>query len=125
VSDSLREAILAAGSRRALGRLLGISGQAIANWDRVPAERVADIERVTGISRRQLRPDLYGAPVLAPSVKLKGIGDDDRLREATRRAAARAIHAMLSRDPDLFGDRDVGALVRRLGAVMFEELRRL
>jgi DNA-binding transcriptional regulator YdaS (Cro superfamily) len=30
-------------------------------WEqkRVPAERVLDVERITGISRHELRPDLY------------------------------------------------------------------
>lgn len=27
---------------------------------RVPAERVVDIERITGISRHDLRPDIFG-----------------------------------------------------------------
>jgi DNA-binding transcriptional regulator YdaS (Cro superfamily) len=29
----------------------------------LPAERVLDIERVTGIPRHELRPDLYPPPV--------------------------------------------------------------
>lgn len=36
----------------------------IANWrtrGRVPAERVLDIEKATGISRHELRPDVFGA----------------------------------------------------------------
>jgi DNA-binding transcriptional regulator YdaS (Cro superfamily) len=35
----------------------------IANWrtrGRVPAGRVLDVERVTGISRHKLRPDVFG-----------------------------------------------------------------
>lgn len=35
-----------------------ISRQAIAQWRRVPAERVLDVERVTGVRREVLRPDL-------------------------------------------------------------------
>ena len=40
---------------------LGVSEPAVSHWSRsrVPAERVIDIERVTGISRHDLRPDLY------------------------------------------------------------------
>jgi DNA-binding transcriptional regulator YdaS (Cro superfamily) len=41
---------------RALG---GITPQAISQWRRVPAERVLAVERATGISRSDLRPDLY------------------------------------------------------------------
>ncbi len=45
---------------------LGITHGAISQWDRVPAERVLDVERITGISRYELRPDIYGpAPELA------------------------------------------------------------
>lgn len=35
----------------------------IANWrtrGRVPAERVLDVEKITGISRHDLRPDIFG-----------------------------------------------------------------
>lgn len=36
-----------------------ISPQAISQWQKVPAERVLDVEHVTGVSRTELRPDLY------------------------------------------------------------------
>jgi DNA-binding transcriptional regulator YdaS (Cro superfamily) len=32
---------------------------AVSTWRRVPAERVLDVERITGISRTELRPDIY------------------------------------------------------------------
>ena len=37
-----------------------ISPQAISQWDEVPLTRVFDVERVTGISREELRPDFFG-----------------------------------------------------------------
>lgn len=42
---------------------LGVSEPAVSHWSRsrVPAERVIDVERVTGISRHDLRPDIFGA----------------------------------------------------------------
>lgn len=48
-------------SKRALARLLGVTPQAITKWKngRIPAERVLEIERVTGVSKHDLRPDLY------------------------------------------------------------------
>ena len=55
----LERAIEAAGSQLALARGLGISHQAVAQWERVPAERVAEVERITGIPREQLRPDIF------------------------------------------------------------------
>lgn len=48
------------GAQAALARELGITEQAINNWTRVPAERCREVERVTGIPRHALRPDIYG-----------------------------------------------------------------
>lgn len=44
-----------------LARLLGciITSQAISQWQRVPAERVIEVARVTRVPRSKLRPDLY------------------------------------------------------------------
>lgn len=43
---------------------LGIGNPSVvANWrsrGRIPVERVLEIERVTGISRHDLRPDVFG-----------------------------------------------------------------
>lgn len=54
---------LKAGRGRAqeLAMGLGISPSAISQWDRIPAERALDVERLTGIPRHDLRPDLYPA----------------------------------------------------------------
>lgn len=54
------EAIKLAGGPRALSRKIGISSQAISQWDRIPATRVLEVERITGVSRHALRPDIYG-----------------------------------------------------------------
>ena len=47
------------GGLSALARLLGVKHPTFYRWSRVPAERVLQIERVTGVSRHELRPDLY------------------------------------------------------------------
>lgn len=47
------------GLRIKIARGLGITHGAVSQWKRVPAERVLDVERLTGISREELRPDLY------------------------------------------------------------------
>jgi DNA-binding transcriptional regulator YdaS (Cro superfamily) len=65
---ALREAIERAGGLRALARELGIAHNAILKWQRAPATRVLEIERLTGISRYRLRPDVYG-PDPNPSTK--------------------------------------------------------
>jgi DNA-binding transcriptional regulator YdaS (Cro superfamily) len=48
-----------------VARELGITRAAVTMWRRVPAERVAAVERVTGIPPHELRPDLFPAPVEA------------------------------------------------------------
>lgn len=47
-----------------LARAVGVDKASVTRWNqgRVPAERVLDVERVTGISRHDLRPDIYGPP---------------------------------------------------------------
>lgn len=45
--------------RSQLARDLGITTGAVWQWRRVPAERVVDVSRLTGIPREELRPDLY------------------------------------------------------------------
>ena len=61
---ALQKAKEAAGGTVALARLLTSVGkpityQAITQWDRVPAQRARDVERVTGVPRHELRPDLW------------------------------------------------------------------
>jgi DNA-binding transcriptional regulator YdaS (Cro superfamily) len=42
-----------------LAALLGIKGPSLYSWRRIPAERVLDVARITGIPKEDLRPDLY------------------------------------------------------------------
>lgn len=55
----IEKCIERAGGITSLAKSLKITHQAIYSWKKIPSERVVDIERVTGISRQQLRPDLY------------------------------------------------------------------
>jgi DNA-binding transcriptional regulator YdaS (Cro superfamily) len=52
-------AIAAVGTRYRLAKLLGIAVSAVYQWQRIPTERVVQVEKVTGIPREQLRPELY------------------------------------------------------------------
>lgn len=61
----VERAVAAAGGPVALSRALSesgqrISSQAIGQWRRVPAERALEVEALSGISRFELRPDVYG-----------------------------------------------------------------
>lgn len=62
-ADPVDRAVQAAGSLSELARRLGLNYQSIQQWKRIPAERVIDVERATGIPRAELRPDLYAPPV--------------------------------------------------------------
>jgi DNA-binding transcriptional regulator YdaS (Cro superfamily) len=67
METGIEKAIRAAGSQRKLWILLNEAGYPlyrsnIVYWvrvGRIPAERVLPIERVTGVPRYELRPDLY------------------------------------------------------------------
>lgn len=39
-----------------------ITPQAVVQWKQVPVLRVLEVERVTGIPRHELRPDIYPVP---------------------------------------------------------------
>ncbi len=51
-------------SQTELARLVGKSQSTVQYWfssGRVPPEHVLDVERVTGIPRQEIRPDIYPA----------------------------------------------------------------
>ena len=54
------DAIRKAGGPAAVGRAFGITSQAVTQWRRVPPERVLEVERMSGVSRHLLRPDVFG-----------------------------------------------------------------
>jgi DNA-binding transcriptional regulator YdaS (Cro superfamily) len=62
-STSLAKAVISAGSQSAFGRLIGKRQSTVNDWLKagkpLPAEHVLKVERHTGISRHDLRPDLY------------------------------------------------------------------
>jgi hypothetical protein len=58
----LKAAIKAAGGVRPLARAIGVSHVAVLAWTSVPIRRLLKVEAVTGIPRKQLRPDVFLAP---------------------------------------------------------------
>lgn len=57
--DPVQLAAEKAGGIVKLSLALGLSRGACSQWRRIPAERVLEVERLTGIPRETLRPDLY------------------------------------------------------------------
>jgi DNA-binding transcriptional regulator YdaS (Cro superfamily) len=59
---SLEEVLEAPGETTRIAKELDIAPQAISQWrrkGRVPPNRVLDVERVTGVHRHFLNPDIY------------------------------------------------------------------
>lgn len=62
----VKQVIKRAGGVLALANALSIDHSAVSKWQRrgrVPVERVPDVERITGIPRHVLRPDLWEPPL--------------------------------------------------------------
>lgn len=61
--EALQAAVDKAGSQAEIARIAGVSTTAVWKWvqssKRVPAEFVLKIEAATGVSRHDLRPDIY------------------------------------------------------------------
>lgn len=59
----LAQAVRAAGSQSAFGRWIGKAQSTVNDWLRenkdLPPEHVLTVERMSGISRHDLRPDIY------------------------------------------------------------------
>lgn len=58
--SGLRRAIRACGSKAELARRLGKTPQAISHWRRIPPKLIVAVERISGVSREQLAPWLFG-----------------------------------------------------------------
>lgn len=57
-------AIKLAGGRSALADRFGVTRQAVQDWakrGRIPPDKVLTVEKLSGISRYLLRPDVFGA----------------------------------------------------------------
>lgn len=58
---TIKERIKGYGVKR-LASELGVTTGAVSQWSRVPVERVLEVERIVGIPRHELRPDIYPPP---------------------------------------------------------------
>ncbi|CAK7193421.1 hypothetical protein COMNV_01636 [Commensalibacter sp. Nvir] len=55
----VKEIIQKAGGCFRLSKSLGITHAAVRKWKTVPVKRLLAVERITGIPREELRPDIF------------------------------------------------------------------
>lgn len=60
--SSTQRAVQLAGGPSAVGRAMGISPQAVGQWERVPPERALKLSELSGMQPHELRPDIYPLP---------------------------------------------------------------
>ena len=58
LKDALERAAQAVGSKRKLGKKLGLSNAAVYFWRYVPEHQLSKVAELSGIPARELRPDL-------------------------------------------------------------------
>jgi len=57
-----KQAVQIAGGNQAVADRIGTTRQAVYEWAAVPAKHVLVLEEMSGVSRYELRPDIYGPP---------------------------------------------------------------
>lgn len=82
-----------------LARLLGVSPQAVNQWVNgnrpVPSRHVLAIEKATGVSRHELRPDVFGPSAAADSQEQPPTVVEQIRAEVDSRMSKRALRAKL------------------------------
>jgi hypothetical protein len=59
MDEGMRAACDAVGTPYRLAKLLGVVPHSVLKWKSVPPHRILEVEKVTGVDRAILRPDLY------------------------------------------------------------------
>lgn len=65
MAEALYRAVQKAGGPSAVARSISIKPQAVSQWTVCPPIRVIELEALSGISRHELRPDIYPAAEVA------------------------------------------------------------
>jgi hypothetical protein len=74
VRHVLEKAVQKLGSRTDVAKAIGVKRQAFDQWEKdgqVPAKRVLAMERISGVSRYDMRPDIYGAAPPGPGGRVR------------------------------------------------------
>lgn len=91
METGISKAVRLAGSQTALGKLLGLTPQAIQKWEAqgfAPGDRCRDVETVLGgqVTRYELNPAVFGdGPALDDSTRRQGDDDDPSANAYGRR----------------------------------------
>ena len=62
MESGIKQAIQKIGRQNKLAKAVGVTPQALQHWiksKKVPAKRVLAVEKLTGVSRTDLNPDIY------------------------------------------------------------------
>lgn len=59
MDPGIAAAVAVTGTRYRLAKILGLRPSAVLQWRQIPTKRIIEIEKLTGVPREQLRPDLY------------------------------------------------------------------
>lgn len=90
--EALNDAVMRAGSQSEFARICGVSQPSVWKWlnssKRLPAEYVLPVETATGVSRHDLRPDIYPRDLRPRYPAPTGRGDDFYPRTLDGSAAA-------------------------------------
>lgn len=62
VLSPAKRAVKAIGGVVAVAKLVGISPQAVSQWDQVPALHAAKVAAASGVPAHELRPDIFTPP---------------------------------------------------------------
>lgn len=88
---ALSDAINVVGPQASFGRICGVSQAAVWKWlnvaGRLPAEHVLTVEAASGVSRHDLRPDIYPRETMADQGRARRFTGVDR-RAGSRTALA-------------------------------------
>jgi DNA-binding transcriptional regulator YdaS (Cro superfamily) len=59
---TISDAVKKAGGRKAVSVALNVKTETVRQWEirKIPAERAVELEKISGVHRSYLRPDLWG-----------------------------------------------------------------
>lgn len=111
--NHIAAAVEKAGTGQAgLARLLGVSPQAVNQWVNgnrpVPPRHVLAIEKATGVSRHELRPDVFGPDAASERAEHRPTLAEQIRSEVDSRMSKRALRAKLG----LRSDKDLAKILK-------------